>query len=63
MVGWEAFGKKPKTGDVWLGNLFRCVGTGISRGYLAWQPTLTDQPNFHVPQVFGSLNFKKKNSN
>ena len=63
MIGWQAFGKKPETGDEWLGNLFRCVGIGTTRGYLAWQPTLTSQPNFHAPQVFGGLNFKKKASN
>ncbi len=60
-IGWQAFGKKPKIGDQWLGNLFRCVGSGASRGYLAWQPTLTGQPNFHVPQVFGALEFRVTN--
>jgi hypothetical protein len=34
--------KLRKTGDVWRGNLFRCVGGGDTRGYLAWQPTYTD---------------------
>ena len=56
-VEWKAFGKTPKTGDVWLGNLYRCVGTGADRGYLAWQPTLTEAPNFHVPERFGELEF------
>ncbi|MEP6923146.1 MAG: carbohydrate-binding family 9-like protein [Pyrinomonadaceae bacterium] len=56
-IEWEAFGKKPKIGDEWLGNLFRCIGTGTTRGYLAWQPTLTLEPNFHVPQAFGTLKF------
>ncbi|MEJ7616267.1 MAG: carbohydrate-binding family 9-like protein [Pyrinomonadaceae bacterium] len=31
---------------------------GADRGYLAWQPTLTAQPDFHVPQVFGWLEFR-----
>jgi hypothetical protein len=56
-VEWKAFGKTPEAGDIWLGNLFRCVGAGDTRGYLAWQPTLTPQPNFHVPQAFGGFEF------
>ena len=47
----------PKAGDVWLGNLFRCVGKNPTRGYLAWRPTRTSKPNFHVPAVFGELMF------
>lgn len=58
-VEWKAFGKTPKAGDVWLGNLFRCVGSGETRGYLTWQPTKTPQPNFHVPQAFGEFEFIK----
>ncbi|MBX3291629.1 MAG: hypothetical protein KF881_01920 [Acidobacteria bacterium] len=56
-IPWEAFGRKPKAGDVWLGNIFRCVGEGESRGYLAWQPTMTERPNFHVPEAFGEFVF------
>lgn len=56
-IEWKAFGKTPKVGDVWRGNLFRCVGEGKTRGYLAWQPTKTDAPNFHVPEAFGEFEF------
>jgi len=56
-VEWKAFDKTPNKGDVWLGNLFRCVGTGETRGYLSWQPTKTTEPNFHVPQAFGEFEF------
>lgn len=59
-IPWNAFGRPgPKTGDVWLGNLFRCVGEGVGRGYLAWQPTLTVDPAFHVPERFGEFCFVK----
>jgi hypothetical protein len=58
-VEWKAFGKTPKAGDVWLGNIFRCVGAGSTRGYLAWSPTLTDKPSFHVPDKFGEFEFAK----
>lgn len=56
-IEWQAFNKKPNIGDEWRGNLFRCVGAGETRGYLAWQPTQTQTPNFHVPSVFGYLKF------
>ena len=56
-IPWDAFGKKPKAGDVWLGNIFRCVGKEPHRGYLAWQPTFTEKPSFHVPESFGQFVF------
>lgn len=56
-IPWSAFGREPKAGDVWLGNIFRCVGAGETRGYLAWQPTMTAEPNFHVPEKFGEFKF------
>ena len=54
-----ALGKTPKTGDIWLGNLFRCVGKDQTRGYLSWQPTKTKTPAFHVPKAFGEFQFVK----
>lgn len=56
-IPWEGFGKRPEPGDIWLGNIFRCVGKDPDRGYLAWQPTLTETPNFHVPRAFGEFQF------
>ncbi len=56
-VEWKAFGKMPRANEIWKGNLFRCVGSGQTRGYLAWSPTFTKEPNFHVPEVFGELQF------
>lgn len=58
-VEWKAFGRTPKAGDVWLGNIFRCVGAGETRGYLAWLPTFTKEPGFHVPERFGEFKFTK----
>jgi alpha-galactosidase len=57
-IPWDDWIHKPQRGERWRVNLFRCVGSGAERGYLAWQPTRTEQPNFHVPQVFGWLAFK-----
>ena len=58
-IPWKAFGRTPKAGDVWLGNLLRCVGKDPDRGYLAWSPTMTKTPNFHVPERFGEFHFAK----
>jgi hypothetical protein len=58
-IPWKAFGRKPSAGDVWLGNLYRAVGTGDTRGYLAWSPTMTKEPQFHVPEKFGEFVFVK----
>ena len=58
-VEWKAFGAVPKAGDVWLGNILRCVGAGATRGYLTWQPTRTKEPSFHVPEAFGDFQFSK----
>ena len=58
-INWKAFGKKPVEREVWRGNLFRCVGVGKTRGYLTWQPTETETPNFHVPDKFGYFEFAK----
>lgn len=56
-IPFAALGKTPKPGDVWLGNLFRCVGKDPTRGYLSWSPTFAETPNFHVPAAFGEFRF------
>jgi len=60
-VPWEALGRVPQFGEEWRANLFRCVGEGESRGYLAWRPTYTPEPDFHVPGAFGLIRFTGKN--
>ncbi len=57
-VPWKAFGRAPRAGERWRCNLFRCVGRDPARGYLAWQPTHTPEPAFHVPEKFGWMAFK-----
>jgi alpha-galactosidase len=42
---------------VWRANFYRVEGNKEPRAYLAWQPTGTPQPNFHVPRAFGRLRF------
>jgi len=56
-VPWDAFGTRPRAGDVGRGKLFRIVGAGEERRDLAWSPMLTKEPNFHVPGRFGRFVF------
>ena len=42
---------------IWRDNFYRVEGKQEPRAYLAWQPTRTPQPNFHVPTAFGKLRF------
>jgi alpha-galactosidase len=44
---------------VWRANFYRIEGAKEPRAYLAWQPTNTPKPNFHVPRAFGTLRFAK----
>ena len=40
---------------VWRANFYRVEGKEEPRAYLAWRPTGTPQPNFHMPSAFGRL--------
>ena len=42
---------------IWRANFYRIEGPKEPRAYLAWQPTHTENPNFHVPSAFGRLRF------
>ena len=57
-IPWSGDIPKPESGDTWGINLFRCVGDDEETRYLAWRPTRTPQPNFHVPSAFGLLSFR-----
>lgn len=43
--------------QTWRVNFFRVEGAGPDRFYSSWRPTNTAHPNFHVPEVFGTLRF------
>ena len=44
---------------VWRINFYRIEGRD-PRTYLAWQPTNSPEPNFHVPEAFGTLGFESQ---
>lgn len=56
-IPWSNSIPKPNRNDHWLINLFRCVGPEAPDRYLAWRPTRTPEPNFHVSEAFDSLIF------
>jgi Carbohydrate-binding family 9 len=43
----------------WRVNFFRCEGVDPQRFYSSWQPTHTPEPNFHMPDKFGTLRFER----
>jgi alpha-galactosidase len=44
---------------VWRVNFFRVEGAKEPRRYMAWRPTHSPQPNFHVPAAFGRMKFAR----
>jgi hypothetical protein len=56
-IPWGGKIPRPKPGDQWRINLFRCVGSDPDRGYVTWRPTYAPEPNFHHPEAFGWLRF------
>jgi len=42
----------------WRANFFRVEGKLEPRTYMAWRPTHTPEPNFHVPESFGIFRFE-----
>lgn len=50
--------RRPAAGDIWRANMFLALGADPARNYMCWQPPLTENPNFHVPEAFGCLIFR-----
>jgi hypothetical protein len=55
----SCFTKEFDPEQIWRLNLFRIEGREPNRFYSAWQPTNTPRPNFHVPELFGELQFSQ----
>lgn len=56
-IPFAAFGVTPQAGDVWAGNLFRVSRLHGERQFLAYAPTFTEKPSYHVPEQFVKLRF------
>jgi hypothetical protein len=50
-----AFGSDTLTPTEWRANVYRIAGTSPDRTFLARYPTMTERPNFHVPERFGTM--------
>lgn len=57
-IPFSAFGCAPSSGDKWYGNLFRISRLHGERQYLAFSPTLTELPNYHVAERFVPVRFE-----
>ncbi len=52
-----AFGSTPQAGERWYGNLYRISRLHGARQFLTFAPTLTEKPDYHVPDKFVPLVF------
>ena len=59
-IPFSCFAKEFDPKEIWRLNFFRVEGVEPNRFYSCWQPTHTSQPNFHIPEVFGELQFSTK---
>jgi hypothetical protein len=57
-IPWSVALPKPQKGATWRANFFRCISLDPIERYLAWRPTYAPEPNFHVPEAFGTLYFE-----
>ena len=46
-------------GKTFLANIYNCVGSGDDRQYVTWSPINTEKPDFHRPEYFRRIYFKK----
>lgn len=58
VIPFADLGAPPAPGAVWRGNFYRVDrDEELGDEYSAWQPTLRDPADFHVPSAFGTLRF------
>ncbi len=48
----------PEPGTTWRANFYKCGDKTSHPHWLTWAPVDHPQPNFHLPQFFGTLEFK-----
>lgn len=56
VLGARVGGVRPRAGDVWRGNVFKCADDSSHPHWISWAP-LTAR-NFHLPGCFGALRFE-----
>ena len=48
---------KAEEGGKIYGNVFKCGDFTVKEHYMAWNPIESEEPNFHLPEQFGTLIF------
>ncbi|HEX6158918.1 MAG TPA: carbohydrate-binding family 9-like protein [Thermoanaerobaculia bacterium] len=56
-VPFRSLGRVPLAGDTWRANFYRIDRHPRGDEYSAWQPTMKQPADFHVPAAFGTLRF------
>ena len=46
-----------KAGVKVRGNCYKCGDLTVNTHYIAWSPTVSEEPAFHLPEYFGELIF------
>jgi hypothetical protein len=49
---------RPKPGVVWKANFYKTASQSSNPHYITWSVVDNPVPNFHLPQFFGTLEFK-----
>jgi hypothetical protein len=49
---------KPEKGNAWKGNFYKTGSRTSNPNYMTWAFVEYPKPNFHLPQFFGTLQFK-----
>jgi len=48
----------PKPGTAWRANFYKIAEQGSNIHFLTWSPVKNPVPNFHLPQFFGTIQFR-----
>jgi len=46
--------------DYIMGNFYKCAGKTTNKHYVTWNPIESEKPDFHRPDCFGKLWFRRK---
>ncbi len=52
------YAEPPRKGTRWRANFYKCAETNSHPHWLTWAKVVAPQPNFHLPEFFGSLEFE-----
>lgn len=50
--------RRPARGTRWRANLFKCADASSHPHWLTWSPVNRPEPDFHVPDCFGTIEFE-----